>query len=231
MPDKLTEYLELCLAEVPSSDYRRRLDAELGEHLADLADGFLAMGYGEEEARSRAMEKLGQPEALREEFRLAWLRQPERRRRDLLHIVNGCFLAGLGCFLALGVLTSLGFTYDQVFPGRRCFPILGNPRWRLVFGLVLFAGETLPNLGYLLFSFRRSPRRHSCVTLGLLLAWGLEKAVILLLSAGIYGISPLQLPQLMARLSSGGDPTAPWFTPLYLLGTLAATVLIGLVFS
>ena len=232
MPDRLKDYLEACLAEVPAGDYRRRVSEELSGHLADLTESFLARGYGGEESEQRALQMLGKPELLREQYREAWERQPERRRRDLARLLNGCFLAGFGCFLALGLLNSLGFTYDQVFPGRRSLPLLGgDPRWKLIFGAVLFLGETLPNLVYLLFSFRRSRRRRAYVTLGLLLAWGLEKASILLLSAGICGMSPLKLSLLLARVSSGGDTTAPWLTPLYLLGTLAASVLIGLVFS
>jgi hypothetical protein len=224
----MRDYLEACLAEVPQSDYRRRLREELEAHLTDLGESLLAGGYGEEEAARRAMELLGKPEALREQYREAWERQPERRRRDLRDLFSGCVLAGFGCFLALGLLKALGFTYDQAYPGRRVFPILGDPRWKLVFGLALFLGETLPNLAWLLLRFRRRSLRRAWVTAGLLLAWGVEKGAILLLSAGIYGMSPLQLPRLLARIAAGGDPTAPWLTPLYLLGTLAATVLIGL---
>ena len=69
MSDRLTEYLERCLSEVPDSEYRLRLRKELEEHFADLAEGFIARGYEESEAFLRALEKLGNPEKLREEYR------------------------------------------------------------------------------------------------------------------------------------------------------------------
>ena len=59
MSDQLTEYMELCLSQVPPSDYRLRLRQELDEHLTDLTEGFLSRGYDGTEAALRAMEKMG----------------------------------------------------------------------------------------------------------------------------------------------------------------------------
>ena len=184
MPDKLTEYLELCLAEVPPSDYRLRLRQELDEHLTDLTESFLARGYDEGEAFLRAMEKLGSPERLREEYRLAWLRQPERYRRDLRRLALGCLLAMAGHLLALLFLEHFG-TGE-----RRILKVYGDPRWRLFAEGVLFAAETLPCLLWLLLRFRRSPVRRTWVTAGLVLVWALDKAMLLL---------------------QGGDLPLPWF--------------------
>ena len=47
MSDRLTDYLERCLSEVPDSKYRLRLHQELEEHLADLTESFLARGFEE----------------------------------------------------------------------------------------------------------------------------------------------------------------------------------------
>ena len=199
MPDQLTEYLELCLAEVPPSDYRLRLNGELEEHLADLTEGFLSRGYDEAEAALRAMEKMGKPELLREEYRLAWLRQPERRRRDLRRLALGCLLAMAGHLLALFFLEH--FDADE----RRILKVYGDPRWRIFAEGVLFVGETLPCLIWLLLRFRRSPVRRTWVTAGLVLVWALDKGMLLLRD----GALPL-----------------PWF-----FATLGASLVIGLVFS
>ena len=199
MPDKLTEYLELCLCDVPPSGYRLRLRQELEEHLADLSEGFLARGYDETEASLRAMEKLGSPERLREEYRLAWLRQPERFRRDLRRLVLGCLLAMTGHLLALLFLEHFGSG------DRRFLKVYGDPRWRFFADGVLFAGQTLPCLIWLLLRCRRDRTRRAWVTAGLVLVWALDKAMLLLLD---------------------GDLSLP-----YSFATLGAALVIGLVFS
>ncbi len=203
MSDRLTFYLEECLSEVPESKYRQRLHGELEEHLTDLTESFLARGYGETEAALRAMEKLGSPKKLREEYRDAWRQQPERWRRNLGRLFIGCFLALMGHLLALLFLEHFGSA-----AGGRFLKVYGDPRRRLFAGAVLFAGQTLPCLSWLLLRFRRSPDRRAWVTAGLLLTWALDKA-LLLLRDGSFRSAPL-----------------PW-----LLGTLGAALVIGLAFS
>ncbi len=208
MPDRLTEYLERCLSGVPRSRYRLRLREELEGHLADLTEGYLARGCGETEAEERAMEKLGSPERLREEFREAWRRQPERWRRDLGRLMLGCCLAAAGRLLGTFFLEWFGAAADAPAGARRILRVAGDPRWRLFASSVLFAGQTLPCLLFLRWRFRRESTRRAWVTAGLALAWGLDKA-LLLLDAGLRGF-----------------PSVGW-----LLGTLGAVLLLGLVFS
>ena len=205
MPDGVKAYLERCLAAVPESAYRLRLRQELGEHLADLTEGYPARGYDEGEARLRAMEKLGNPEKLREEFRDAWRRQPERWRRDLGRLALGCFLAMAGQLLALLFLDRFGSAAAGAVAGRRIPKLYGDPRWRLFSQAVLFAGETLPCLLWLMLRFRRRPDRRAWVTAGLVLSWALDKAVLL--------------------LQDGSLPLS------WLFATLGASLVIGLVFS
>jgi Predicted membrane protein len=208
MSDRLTAYLERCLSEVPDSEYRLRLQKELEEHFADLAEGFIARGYEESEAFLRALEKLGNPEKLREEYREAWRRQPERWRKAMGRLAFGCFLALLGHMLALIFLEHFGSAAFESINARRVLPLAGDPRWRLFSEAVLFAGRTLPCLLWLLLCFRRSPERRAWVTTGLLLTWVLDKA-LLLLQDGSFRETPVS----------------------YLLGTLAGVLLLGLVFS
>lgn len=208
MSDRLTEYLERCLSEVPDSEYRLRLRKELEEHFADLAEGFIARGYEESEAFLRALEKLGNPEKLREEYREAWRRQPERWKKAMGRLAFGCFLALLGHMLALIFLEHFGSAAVEAISARRVLPLAGDPRWRLFSEAVLFAGRTLPCLLWLLLCFRRSPERRAWVITGLLLTWVLDKA-LLLLQDGSFRETPVS----------------------YLLGTLAGVLLLGLVFS
>ena len=118
MSDRLTDYLERCLSEVPDSKYRLRLHQELEEHLADLAESFLARGFEEGEAALRAMEKLGSVERLREEYRKSWLRQPERWRR-IKPPETGC---GIMSWTRLGEFRQSRWCGPQDFwiPKSRC---------------------------------------------------------------------------------------------------------------
>ena len=206
MPDGVTDYLAQCLAGVPESKYRTRLALELEAHLTDLAESFLARGFDQAEAARLAMEKLGRPERLREEYAAAWLRQPECFRRDLRRLLLCLLLAPAGHLLASIFLEWFG-SYDA-FAVRRDLRLIGSPAWSLLARSVRFVSGALPCLLWLLLRFRRSPTRRAWVTAGLLLAWGLDMA-FLLLDAGMRGLP----------------------SPLYVLGTLGASLLIGLVFG
>jgi len=206
MPDGLTDYLARCLAGVPESRYRARLALELEAHLTDLAESFLARGFDERAAQARAMEMLGSPERLREEYAAAWLRQPECFRRDLRRLLLCLLLAPLGRLAASVFLEWFGSS--GAFPIRQSLGLSGTPAWRLVSRSVLFAARALPCLVWLLLRFRRSPTRRAWVTAGLLLVWGLDMA-LLMLDAGNRGLP----------------------SPLYALGTLGASLLIGLIFG
>ena len=61
----------------------------------------------------------------------------------------------------------------------------------------------------------------------LLAGWLTEKGSVMVLSSWIYGIPLWRVSELLARVHGGGDPTAPWFTPIYILGTLAGCFVPG----
>lgn len=71
----------------------------------------------------------------------------------------------------------------------------------------------------------RSPRY---VLSQLALAWLGQLCLLLLIGSLLYNIPLYQPIPLLARISGGGDPIAPWFTPDYLLLTLAGCGLLGL---
>ena len=64
-----------------------------------------------------------------------------------------------------------------------------------------------------------------------LAGWLAEKGAVMVLSGWIYGIPFWRCSELLARVHGGGDPTAPWFTPVYILGTLAGSLLLGILFG
>jgi len=60
-------------------------------------------------------------------------------------------------------------------------------------------------------------------------AWVGEKVSIILLSALIYGM-PL-CPELLVRIYNGGDTTAPWMSPAYVVLTFAMCLALGQIFG
>jgi hypothetical protein len=142
-------------------------------------------------------------------------------------ILIGCVIIGAAYILSAVVLACVGFTYDKI-PG---IPIIGNPAALALFKIVLFA---IPfTLGALYFrkAFRYGKHRMLAVTAGLLFGWTAEKLAIMGISSLIYGIAVWNLPELMYRISEGGDQSAPWFTADYILLSLIGSILLGVVFS
>ncbi|MBR6425788.1 MAG: hypothetical protein IKS29_07540 [Oscillospiraceae bacterium] len=222
----IENYVNLCLSMVPRSTYRDRAERELRTHLKELTEAMAGCAAADPEAA--ALRQMGDPEILAREYRDAWRRQPERvwsvlRRWALALCLGGC------CYLAgAGVLSALGFTYDQVSPAWRSLPMLGDHRLRVIAGVVLYLSALLPTAVLLRVSFRDRAHCRILTTLGLLVLWLGEKASLILLSAMLYGMPPLQLGALLHRMAWSGDPTAPWFTLGYLVWTLAASLLLGI---
>ena len=96
----------------------------------------------------------------------------------------------------------------------------------LLFLIPFFTGALRLSRG-----FPTSRHRVKLVTAGLLAGWLAEKGAVMVLSGWIYGIPLWRCSELLARVHGGGDPTAPWFTPVYILGTLAGSLLLGIVFG
>ncbi len=58
-----------------------------------------------------------------------------------------------------------------------------------------------------------------------------DKLAIYLLSALIYEMNPLAIPQVMYRINSGGDQTAPFFTDGYIVLSIVFGNLICILFA
>jgi len=152
------------------------------------------------------------------------LRLPHVKTDYFRHVLIGCSLMAITYVASLCLLAAAGYTYDAR-PGT---PIIGNPKALLLFGSVLF---TVPfGVGALYFrkAFRYRRDRSAAITSALLIAWAGEKAVILGISSLIYDVSIWRLPELISRISGGGDPTAPWFTAKYILATMIGCIVLGI---
>lgn len=214
-------YIRLCLARVPHSGFRRRAAAELADHLELLAADLEAGGLSPQQARAAALERMGDPQVLARNYEAVWQHRARSPRYSSPRIGLGCILTGLVYLLTLTTLGALGVTYDAS-PGM---PMIGDSFLSALVGCALFL-IPFSSGGILLFHLLRGcPHLGRLITAGLLLAWAGEKAAVLSLSSLIYGLPLWELGALFARISGTGDPTAPWFTPAYILLTLAGCLL------
>jgi len=228
------EFISRCLAGVPEGKYRTRAGKELRDHLECQYRALTETGRTEDEARTEALAAMGDPDRLRNEYRTAWSRTLQARTGRLGVIAGGCLLMGTLYLLTAVILSTLGFTYDSVaacphtLTGRN-FPILGGGPALTIFGSALFLVPFPLGALYLRARFRDARSPVVWVTLGLLAAWAGEKAAIISLSALIYGM-PLG-PDLLRRISYGGDVTGPWFTPAYIVLTFLGCLVLGQLFG
>lgn len=223
MRDWKEAWIARCVHSVPDSAYRRRLTEELGDHLESLAEELEETGLSPCQAQDTALARAGDPEALAHCFRTQWLRHVRSPRYVLFQLGTGCLiiaLSYLAVFLALGMA---GVTYDAS-PG---LSMTNSPRLTAGVGGLLFL---LPfSLGAVYLTRRFQGHTHPSLSVlgGLLLAWLGEKAALYFLSALLYQMPLGQPGPLLTRMAGGGDPTAPWFTPAYILLTLCGCGLLG----
>lgn len=219
-------FVAQCVASITDPAYRRRLEKELTDHLEELAANLEQSGLTQDAARERALEKMGDPEKLREAYRQAWISHGQSLRSILWTMTAGwCWMAG-GYILVVFLLGLAGFGYDS-----GAHPIQNHPGRLLVYAGMLFLIPFFTGALRLSQGFPPSWYRDKLVTVGLLAGWLAEKAVVMVLSSWIYGIPLWRASELLARIHGGGDPTAPWFTPTYILGTLVGCLLLGSAFG
>lgn len=219
----MKKFVSQCVTSIADPAYRRRLERELADHLEELAADLEHSGLTPDAAQKRALEEMGNPQTLREAYRRAWLAQSQSPRGILRTMAAGwCWMAGSYIFSAF-LLGLVGFRYDS-----GAYPIQGHPGRLLVYGGVLFLIPLVAGALRLDRSFSPSRHRGTLVTMGLLAGWLTEKGSVMVLSSWIYGIPLWRVSELLARVHGGGDPTAPWFTPVYILGTLAGCFVPGL---
>ena len=215
----MEEFIRQCLAKIPDLLYRNRLTAELSDHLASLSADLEADGLTAGQAQALALERMGDPEALSRQLYSRWRQHVRSPRYVLSQLALACCIIGLSVLLIHLALGAAGLTHDAA-PG---LPMEGNPALTGAVGVLFFLS---PFSLTRRFQGHASPRR--LVLLGLLLAWLGQLCLLLLMGSLLYNIPLYQPTPLLARISGGGDPIAPWFTPGYLLLTLAGCGLLGL---
>lgn len=220
----MKEFISQCLTCVPSSAYRRRLEQELEDHLSALACFLEKEGLSSSQAQASALEHMGDPRSLSAAYLDQWRRHICTPRYVLKQLGAGCLVMGLAYLGILLTLGLTGITYDAA-PG---LSLAGSPLLTAGMGCLLFLLPFSLGAVSLKQRFRGHPRPGVMILAGLLLAWLGEKLAICSLSALIYGIPLWELGPLLKRIGGSGDPTAPWFTPAYLLLTLVGCLPLAL---
>lgn len=217
-------FIHLCLARIPDRLYRKRLASELADHLASLTSDLEAEGLSAQQAQALALERMGNPETLSRQLSERWRQHVRSPRYVLEQLALACCMTGLSVLLVCLILGTAGLTQDAA-PG---LPMAGNPALTGAVGCALF----LPPFSLGAFWLTRRFLGHShprlLVLTGLLLAWLGQLCALLLLGTLFYGMPLLEPAPLLAQISGGGDPIAPWFTPTYRWLTLAGCGLLSL---
>ena len=216
MNDWMEGFVSRCVSEIPDPGYRRRLSRELTDHLLSLAEELESSGLPAREAGSRALSAMGDPRELAGLYGAQW-RGIHSPRYWLPKLWRSCALAGSAYLFTCFLLSLLGLTYDA----RPGLPMYANPGLTALAGGALWAVPSTLVVIYLSRQVQGHPWHRSMTLFALLLVWLGEKVAVLCLSSLIYGMPVWDPVPLLARISGGADPTAPWFTVPYFLITLA----------
>lgn len=227
------QWIDHVLAEIPAGSCRKRMEAELCDHLETQCRTLIESGRTETEAQAEALRTMGEPDKLREEYRAVWRRtlpgRLETPVRRLCIWLAGCGIMGVLYILTFILLALAGFTYDAAFSDRISFPLLSGILYMTAFSSILFLLPFSMGAWFLYRCFRGEPHPTRLVTVGLLAAWVGEKAAIIGLSALLCQM-PLGLDLLM-RIYWGSDSAAPWFSPANYVLTFLGCILLGVVFG
>ena len=226
------EFLKRALADLPKSEYRNRLQAELTDHLEQLTDDLEKAAYSPEEARVEALRQMGDAKELNAGYWAEWLRQPERVRWDISRFALGILLAGAG-FLGGAALNLFADTMLALFGiiagGVHTTPFLTFLHH--MGGAVLYAAAFIPNAIALRKAFRRRRKRAAMVGGGLLLSWVVGKGSAVLYLFTVYGPEALAEGKEITARTFVGSYDLLWFTSEYILLSLLGCVALGWLFG
>lgn len=166
------DFISRALEGIPKDKYRKRMKAELEDHLIALARDLEDNGTAPEQAREQAVALMGAPEDLNVSFREVWLTRANNWKYCLASLLKPAVHAVLVNILARWVLimpivlTGRGLLFDYLESGS-LLPVV-------LFTLVNF----LPGLWFcgreLHERFAIHPRRKLFLFIGFALAWLLD---------------------------------------------------------
>ena len=160
-------FIRPCLARIPDRLYRKRLTAELADHLESLSADLKAEELSVQQAQALALERMGNPEELSRQLYGRWHQHVRSPRYVLGQLALACWMMGLAFLLAFFLLGVAGFTYDAA-PG---WSMQGNPAVTAAAGGTIFLIPFSFGAFWLARQFQGHPHPRALVFAGLLLAW------------------------------------------------------------
>lgn len=225
-------FVHRVLSAVPGGSYRRRMEAELRDHLETQCRALTEAGWPETEAQTEALRLMGEPEKLQKEYEAAWRRSPQagagRTAARFGIITGGCVLMGvLYCTIAILLLI-----FSRLLGESSLFLMAGieqdvpNQIFCIIFMFLFLVPASFVGL-YLHFCVRRERHPVRVVTAGLLTPWLGGRAAILLMCMADTGL-PLG-PELLERLPNYSFFLI--FSPSYMVATFVGCILLGQFFG
>lgn len=222
------DWIDLVLDEVPQGAYRKRLEAELRDHLETQCRAFMDAGRTQDEAQTEALCVMGTPEKLKEEYEAAWRRSPAVRVRRGVDIAASCAIMWVLHYVIVMLLLMFYFFMGddwEVYMG-----FMGKLPYELFHTLFLFLIPAGVGGLYLFFRAGREHRPARMITTGLLTAWLGGRAILL----SMWWISTLPLDKMLSELLAlfvSFPGFFPIFSPFYMAVTFAGCILLGQFFG
>lgn len=122
------------LENIPAGGCRRRMEAELRDHLETLCRALMESGRTEAGARAEALRAMGEPDRLREEYRAVWRRSLPGRLETLRYHLGAW---ARGCAVMLGVQLLVSCVMSCVWQMALSLPGDSREAWvRMIRGTV-----------------------------------------------------------------------------------------------
>lgn len=225
-------FIRRVLAAVPAGSWRRRMEAELRDHLDSQCRALAEAGRTQDEARAEALRLMGEPEKLKKEYEAAWRRRPEAKLRGAAGWLGAVIVGGILLYAAF-CITFLPLSIPMSVNGG----LLRNGAFQFLAGNLTFWAPFAVAAAFLRLCTRNYRHRGVLISAGLLIIWTLGTAVLVMFVLGVgeyeqYGLLPSGwLDRLALFYRDMRHSNAPWITPGYHLMNLAGCGFLGWLFG
>lgn len=138
-------FLQQALSSVPDPVYRRRVEAELADHLDEMATDLMEAGYSPREARAAALSHMGDPRELAAQYCGEWLR---RLRSPRYRVARAGYFFNLACYLLLVAGTGILYLGNTPNFGKWYVGLYGAAAVPMAFILLLILAVPKEDRGW-----------------------------------------------------------------------------------
>lgn len=229
--DWIKQWIKEVLADVPDSGYRTRTEKELHDHLETEYRALTEEGRRSDEARSEALDAMGEPEKLKKEYYAAWRNTLESRALGAVGWCGATILCGwisyaAFCLMWLPIRGLL--MLNGVYPGDDIVYL-----YRIFGGTLSFWLPHIIEVLILRGFLSRYRYRTAAITASLLVNWAVGICFIIWWD-GMDGRPPLSVGPVKLFiwwLNQLPSYDMPWITPSYLVMSVLGCILLGWFFG